>query len=292
MSSSPEITVIVPSRNRPNQIKRCLVALAAQDHPNFDVIVVDDGSEPPLSESINPQDYALSCQLIRQANTGPAGARNTGIHAASGQFAAFTDDDCWPAPDWLSGLVEVLRQHPNMLVGGLTENAVPQNIYTTTSQLLITIVYNYSNRDPYNAVFFASNNMAVSRHDLLDLQGFDASFRMAAEDRELCDRWRAHGGKLVYVPTAVVFHAHIMNLRTFCKQHFNYGRSAWTYHCVTRARQTGGTACAGNLYLILLKQFVRPEILIPLSKSLRVGMLLVLSQIVYVTGIIVAALGR
>ena len=67
----------------------------------FEVIVVDDGSEPPMDSVVSFFRDRLELVLLSQANSGPAAARNTGAAQAKGKFLAFTDDDCTPAPDWL-----------------------------------------------------------------------------------------------------------------------------------------------------------------------------------------------
>ena len=93
-----ETSIVIPTRNRPHAVERCLDALAAQTLPpgSFEVIVVDDGGEPSLA--LDPTRWASKFELkvIRQNNTGPAGARNRGVAVARGEFLAFTDDDCLP----------------------------------------------------------------------------------------------------------------------------------------------------------------------------------------------------
>ena len=81
--------------------------------------------------------------------------------------------------------------------------------------------------------------MAVERSAILACGGFDERFTGAAEDRELCDRWRHRGGRLVYRPEAVVYHAHDLRLGSFVRQHHAYGRGAYTYHRVRAARGSG-----------------------------------------------------
>lgn len=228
----PEFSIIIPTRNRPEQIAACVRSVAALDFPRdrYEVIVVDDGSDPPVSVS--------GVSVIRQPQSGPAVARNTGAARARGRFLAFTDDDCAPAPDWLQKLAVQFAARPDRLIGGAVVNALPGNPYSTASQLLVGFLYSYYNTD--RPRFFTSNNMAASAQHFRAVGGFDAGLpRAAAEDRELCDRWLHQGRPMTYAPEAVVHHAHALTLRTFWRQHFNYGRGAHYFH-QTRAKRGDG----------------------------------------------------
>ena len=130
-----------------------------------------------------------------------------GAAHARGEFLAFTDDDCLVEPEWLR-----IGPHP---VGGpectgrrSTVNAAP-GICATTSQLIVDVVYRHYNSDPEHARFIASNNMTMALREFRDVGGFDPSFRHA-EDRELCDRWREQGRRIVYARAARVSHARPM----------------------------------------------------------------------------------
>jgi glycosyltransferase involved in cell wall biosynthesis len=241
----PVTSVIIPSRNRPGQIACCLDALAAQivEPGSFEVIVVDDGSEPRLELDPTRWADAFPLTVIHQHNTGPAGARNRGVDAAKGEFLAFTDDDCLPSPTWLAELVTALRDQPDAMVGGSTLNGLVDNAFSETSQLIIEMVYVHFNRDPANAYFFASNNIACCRDRYLASGGFDTGFPgAAAEDREICDRWRMQGRPLVWQKSAVIEHRHRQTLLSFSRLHFRYGQGAFIYQQMRRLRGSGTMA--------------------------------------------------
>lgn len=228
-TSLPFFSIVVPTYDRPAALRACLGALAQMRYPRdrFEVIVVDDGSPTSLESVVAPFRDRLDVTLHRQANAGPAAARNTGAQQARGPLLAFTDDDCRPAPGWLRALAAQFEQAPQALVGGRTVNALPDNPFSTASQLLIHYLYGYYNRRSGQARFFASNNIAVPAQRFQELGGFDTTFPLAAgEDRELCDCWRHHDYPMRYAPEATVRHAHPMTLRSFWRQHFNYGRGA------------------------------------------------------------------
>ena len=238
--ASPRISVIVPTCNRPAQLRECLTALSLQTYPraDFEVLVVDDGSEPPIEDVVDAFGNTIDVRLIRQANQGAAAARNTGVASARGAVIAFTDDDCRAATDWLERLLARLDGAGELLVGGRVVNALDDNVFAATSQLILEMAYAHHDADGA-AQFLNSSNMAVDADLLVRLGGFDPTFRVAAEDRDLCTRWHESGRALVYAPDAEVAHAHHLTLTRFWTQHFRYGRGAWRYHDALRTRGRG-----------------------------------------------------
>src|SRR4051794_19726519 len=105
-SALPFFSVIIPTRDRPEQLVACLRSLGALAYPRdrFEVIVVDDGSTTALEPIVGRSRGELHLALLKQSNAGPAAARNTGAAHAKGEFLAFIDDDCSPASDWLQAL--------------------------------------------------------------------------------------------------------------------------------------------------------------------------------------------
>jgi GT2 family glycosyltransferase len=175
--------------------------------------------------------------MIEQANAGPASARNAGARAARGAYVVFTDDDCCPDPGWLRAIDATAARHPVSAIGGRVVNALGDGLYSSASQLLIEFLYDYFNVDETGGRFFITSNLAVPARSFHDIGGFDVSFPLAAaEDRDLCDRWREAGLTMVYCDDAVVHHEHVLGLRSFCRQHFDYGRGAFHLQCA-RARR-------------------------------------------------------
>jgi GT2 family glycosyltransferase len=234
-------SVVIPTRNRPQSVRACLDALAAQTMPpgSFEVIVVDDGGEPPLAVDPTASAGIFPLTVMRQEHAGPGTARNRGVDHARGEVVVFTDDDCLPTPSWLEKMVTAVRREPRGLVGGATLNGLPRSLCAETSHLILEIVYEHCNRDGSGSSFFASNNMACSRAAYLGIGGFDEAFRVASEDRDLCDRWRSHGEPLRWQRDAFVEHRHPQNFREFTRLHFRYGRGAYRYHRERRARGGG-----------------------------------------------------
>ena len=293
MQATPRFSVIVPTYNRPLQLAICLEALARLEYPRdrFEVLVVDDGSTTPLDTVVASFRDKIDVTLFTQLHAGPAAARNTGALRAKGQFLAFTDDDCMPASDWLQKLAERFVQAPESAIGGRTLNALPENACATASQILIDYLYTYYNADPNQARLLISNNLALPAERFYAVGGFDAVWlRAAAEDRELCDRWRRGGGRMRYAPEAVTYHQHALTFRSFWRQHFRYGRRAFHFHQVrSRHAGTGVRLEPLSFYLNLLRY---PFSRISTGRGLRLAALLMVSQLANVTGFLYEGVTR
>lgn len=117
VGATPEISVVVPTFNRPDRCRRVLQALAAQtlDPDRFEVLAVDDCSTDDtnavLAGLVNEVPYALRPRRTA-TNGGPAAARNLGWRQAQAPLIAFLDDDCTPEPGWLEAALRYLTDHP------------------------------------------------------------------------------------------------------------------------------------------------------------------------------------
>ncbi|MEC4894176.1 MAG: glycosyltransferase [Oscillatoria sp. PMC 1051.18] len=236
----PFFSIVIPTYNRPERLNNCLESMTKLKYPRdrFEIIIVDDGSQMSLEPVVSPFCSYLEITLLKQANAGPASARNTGAKQAKGEYLAFTDDDCMPAPDWLNKLASRFVAQPDYLIGGRTINALSTNLYSAASQQLIDYLYGYYNHSSEKAQFFASNNIAVPTEIFHKIGGFDTCFPLAAaEDREFCDRWLQSGYRMIYAAEVCIYHAHYLTLPSFWRQHFFYGRGAFCFHqvCAKRA---------------------------------------------------------
>jgi GT2 family glycosyltransferase len=285
MTPATTFSVIVPTFERAASLERCLDALGAQtlERDRFEVIVVDDGSAEPPRTLVARAAGAIDVRLIEQANAGPASARNAGAHAARGAYVVFTDDDCRPDAGWLRALEAMAARSPGCAIGGRVVNALGDGLYSTASQLLIEFLYDYYNVDETGGRFFITSNLALPTEEFRRIGGFDTSFPLAAgEDRDLCDRWREAGLRMVYCDEAIVHHAHALGMRSFCRQHFNYGRGAFHLH---RARARRGIAPLrvepANFYTRLVGF---PLGRVDGGRAVTLSGLMALSQAVYVSG--------
>lgn len=273
MPANPEWSVIVPTYQRPEHIESCVASLLAQDIAgDFEIIVVDDGSNPPISLSVE----SPRLRVIRQENAGPGSARNLGVSVAVGNWIAFTDDDCRPTPTWLAELAQTIAGREDVLVGGTTTNALRDNVYSQASQELLAYFEEWESRFG-TPRFFASNNIALSRKGYLAMGGFPEGYPNAAgEDRELCDRWRHRGGRFER-SAASIEHYHRLTLRSFWRQHANYGGAA---PIVKSALRDAGDSVNrfDSVRFILLSLFVFPYRNHRLPGGIRMSLLMLVSQ--------------
>jgi GT2 family glycosyltransferase len=288
MTPAPTFSVVVPTFARPERLAQCLAGLARLDYDlsRVEVVVVDDGSPDAgaVASAVHTQREALRLRLVRQANAGPAAARNTGVREARHDYIAFTDDDCRVEPGWLSAFARRFAAQPECLAGGRTINALQDNIYTSASESLVGYFQRYHLEK--GTPFFATNNVALPRALFGAIGGFDERFpRAAGEDREFCGRCVRQRRDFAYVPEAVVHHYHALTLRQFWRQHFNYGRGAYFFRQL-HARDTG----AQNVELEPLS-FYTDLVFHPVSnrerRALRLVLLMFVTQLANSSGFFV-----
>jgi glycosyltransferase involved in cell wall biosynthesis len=199
-------SVIIPTFNRQATLRQTLKAIEAQTTDGFEVIVIDDGSTDGTNKAVTGEFPWV--QYIRQANQGPAAARNAGIRVAAGDIVAFTDDDCVPPPDWLSRLADGYARHPEVAgVGGYLEapdNTLADSSLARYETFIARTMYHVDDNERVGGFEIpagGTNNMSY-RHSIVQaVHGFDATFRYAAgEDADL--KWRvcSLGYQLLYMP--------------------------------------------------------------------------------------------
>ena len=199
----PEVSVVIPVRDRARELNAVLDAMAKQDFPhgNFEVLVCDDGSNGDMrSVAERSRDYSSGSKLdvhyFRQPKLGPASARNLGIRNARGVIIAMTDSDTIPADDWLSRLVSKLAVHPE--ASGVEGKVIANNAGE----------FEPIGEGPTNLQggVFLTCNCAYRREALDRVGGFDESFPYPAyEDTDLAARVMERG-TIVFEPDAVVVH--------------------------------------------------------------------------------------
>ena len=118
----PLISVLVPCYNRECYIEETLLSILEQDYPNFELIVVDDGSQDASVEKIQALQQRHGFQFYRQANQGVSAALNTALIHARGELVATPDSDDIMMPGRLMLQASYMREHPE--VGCLGGRAV------------------------------------------------------------------------------------------------------------------------------------------------------------------------
>jgi glycosyltransferase involved in cell wall biosynthesis len=235
------ISVVVPTRDRAAALARCATALAAQDAPELDVVVVDDGSRDRRAVAAAVESLP-DARVVRSPGRGPATARNLGAGAARGELVCFTDDDCEPRPDWARVLAAAAAQAEGGVAAGLTRPPGEAGPAVVASQTITNHLQLASLRADGTLGFAPSSNFACRPAVLAELP-FDSGFPDAAgEDRDWWARALAHGIAAAYEPRAVVVHRQDLSLRAFVRQQHRYGRGAVRFR-----RRGGGDRAHGDL---------------------------------------------
>ena len=242
---SASISVVVPTRDRPAAVARCLAALAAQDN-DLDVVVVDDGSADrrALERAIAG---APGVRVVRGPGRGPAVARNLGIRAAAGEVVCLLDDDCVPEAGWARLLAAATGA--DQAAAGATVAASGAGAAVRASQAITNHLLAASRETASATVGFAPTcNLAAPRALFASLP-FDESFPDAAgEDRDWCERLRERGGAIAEVRGAIVIHRQELGLARFARQQFRYGQGAAAF----RSRRPGRALSEPGFYAGLI----------------------------------------
>lgn len=200
----PLVSVIVPAFNDAEGLRRCLEALDGQTLPKdrFEVLVVDNGSHPPLAPVVTPFRFA---RCLVEERPGSYAARNTGVQHATGELLAFTDADCQPAPDWLEGLVEIFERDGDVgAVGGRIEVRVSGDRRLAELYELVLTPFpqeQFVEREG----FAATANLAVRSSAFRTVGPFNDGL-LSSGDREWGNRLIAAGYVLRYAGQCTVVH--------------------------------------------------------------------------------------
>lgn len=281
------VSIVVPTYKRQKSLYNCLNSLASQTYPDesFEVIVVNDGILEE-SEVCKPDVFGIpNLYVYSKKHAGPASARNFGVEMAKGELIIFTDDDCSPKSDWIERMVYGYESGNNPVIGGKTLNLLTNNFYSEASQIINDIVYNHFNKDPDNALFLASNNLAISKDLFLKLDGFDISYTTSSsEDRDLCNRLISSGHVIKFISDAIVYHAHELTMKSFFLQHFSYGRGAYLFQKKQKQRGTGSMLKDMSFHSNYKNYIINPLIKVPYVKILPLLFLLLIWQFANTVG--------
>ena len=219
--AQPMVSVVICAYNAERTMLPCLESLRRLQYPNFEVIIVDDGSRDRTAAIA--ADFP-EFRLIRQPNKGLSVARNVGLHAARGEIIAYTDSDCVVDPHWLSMMVRAMTEGgfdgcggPNYAPHeeGWVEGCVaaspgaPSHVLTGDDR----------------AEHLAGCNMFFRKAALTQIDGFDPQFTAAGDDVDVCWRMLDTGFTLGYCPAAFVWHFRRNTVKAYYGQQRGYGKA-------------------------------------------------------------------
>ena len=241
--TTPPISVVICTRNRPELLERCLASFGQLDYPDYEIIVVDNAPENDATRVVverSPARYA------REDRPGLDWARNRGWSDAAHDIIAYTDDDAVVSPGWLKGIARGFENPAIMAVTGLV---APYEM-DTPAQVLFEHVYGGMGKGFTGRLFHRTQmrpsqliaiygvgvgaNMAFRRAVFQQLGGFDTALDVGTPssgggDLDMFHRVVAGGLPLWYEPRALIWHQHRRELSELERQLGNDGRSFGVY---------------------------------------------------------------
>ncbi len=257
LDRAPSLSVVVPTRNRPDSVSETVAGLLANSYPRdrLEIIVVDNasGSEDRVDPGAFAQNGGAPVRVVSESAPGGSNARNRGLREAGGEIVVFADDDVVADRDWLTRMARAFDGDGR--VGGVAGLTAPSELETPAQAWFEgrggfmrgfeRRVFDLSDPPPDRPLFpftvgdFGSGqNMAFRREVLQGLGGFDpalgtATPALAGEDLEAMLRVLLAGYEVVYEPAAIVLHAHQRSYEEFEKRAWGYGVGLTA--CLTKA---------------------------------------------------------
>ena len=229
VSEYPLVSVIVPCYNYAGYVDETLRSVLSQDYPNFELIVVDDGSTDNSVQVIertlaaNQDGLAQRVEFIRQENAGVSAALNTGLAQARGDFiATFDADDIMP-PHRLSVQMAYLREHPEVgCLGGVAVRIDEQGELLPKKDKKRS-VRRYDFSQALSAALVVGGNIAVYRRDAVDMAGrYDAAIKI--QDFQMTLKVAKAGFFVDILPdTVTLYRKHEGSLSKNYKAEYRYG---------------------------------------------------------------------
>jgi O-antigen biosynthesis protein len=244
-ASWPKVSVVVCTYNNEATLRDCFDGLRALEYPDYEVIVVNDGSTDRTDEIAGEYSF----RLFSTENRGLANARNTGLRAATGEIVAYIDADARPDPHWLAHLATAFQKGSHVGIGGPN---IPPSGCTDIEECVASApggpIHVLLSDD--TAEHIPGCNMAFRKWSLDAIGGFDPQFRIAGDDVDICWRLQEQGWTVGFSPGAVVWHHRRGRVSGYLKQQFEYGKAEallerkWP----ERYNRAGHLAWAGRVY--------------------------------------------
>jgi glycosyltransferase involved in cell wall biosynthesis len=234
----PRVSVVVCSYNGGRTLEQCLRSLLNLDYPDYEVIVVDDGSTDdtrailarfvggisnPSPSSADGLEIRPTIRAIHQANRGLSAARNVGLRAATGAIVAYTDSDCFADANWLTHLVYQFLHSDAAAVGG--PNLTPDDGWLAACVAAAPGQPTHVLESDQVAEHIPGCNMAFRRETLEAINGFDSQYRKAGDDVDVCWRLQQAGYWITFAPGAFVWHHRRQGPRAYLRQQAGYGEA-------------------------------------------------------------------
>ncbi|MFP4047278.1 MAG: glycosyltransferase, partial [Bacteroidales bacterium] len=265
-----KFSLIVPVYNRPNEVEELLESLTKQTRKDFEVVIVEDGSDLKSDTIVDNYKGELDIRYFFKPNSGPGQSRNYGYERAEGNYCIFLDSDCILPPHYFETVRTELANNYVDAFGG------PDRAHTSFSKLQKAINYSMTSffttggirggKKKLDKFFPRSFNMGYSREVFDKTQGF--SKMRFGEDIDMSIRIIENGFHTKLIPEAYVYHKRRTNLRQFFKQVFNSGIARINLYkrhpqSLKPVHFAPALFTIGTILLVILAFIVSPYFLIP-----------------------------
>ncbi len=218
-------SIIVPVYNRPDEVDELLASLLHQEEKEFEVIVVEDGSQVPCGDVCQRYAGQMELRYYEKPNSGPGQSRNYGAERAKGEYLLILDSDVVVSPGYLKAISEELERQPADAFGG------PDCSHPSFTDIQKAISYSMTSffttggirggKKKLDKFYPRSFNMGIRRDVYLRLGGF--SRMRFGEDIDFSIRIFQAGCHCRLFPGAWVWHKRRTDFRKFWRQVFNSG---------------------------------------------------------------------
>ncbi len=253
-----DVSVIIPVYNDNARLALCLRALAQQSYPadRFEIIVIDNGSTPPVVETLAQQYPHVT--FAYEPSPGSYAARNRGIQLARGRVVAFTDSDCIPSPDWIESGVAALAGTSNRgLVAGRIEIFYANPERPTAAEIYERVSGFPQERYVAEFHYGATANVFTTADVIRNVGSFNPTLRSGG-DREWGERLHRAGYAQVYAPAAVVMHPARASLRNLIHKR-RRTTSGVVWHMRQSQRPLGRAHWARTVLRVIRRRIVPPR---------------------------------
>ncbi|WP_304117318.1 glycosyltransferase family 2 protein [Mycolicibacterium bacteremicum] len=239
----PPISVVLCTRERPDDLAGALASLATIDHPDFEIVVVDNAPVTDATERVVTAAADARIRRVVEPVAGLSNARNAGLRAARHDIVAFTDDDVVVDPYWLRGLARGFDRSLDvacvcgMVPSGELRTAAQAYFDQRVSWAATLAPRTYSLAEPpadlplfpfQVGIYGTGANFAIRRSAATEMGGFDEALgagtkTKGGEDIDMFFRLVAAGHTLVNEPAAIVWHRHRSDGEALLVQARGYG---------------------------------------------------------------------
>jgi glycosyltransferase involved in cell wall biosynthesis len=253
LKMAPPLTVVIPTRDRPERLRRCISSMLEGSYPKdrLEILVVDNGSTTDETKKVvEALSEVTQITYLSEHQSGSASARNRALPEIRTEFAVFTDDDTRIDEHWL---IEIVRgfwsdERADVVTGLLLPSALetPAQIwfeeYGGFSRGFTRRIFDVNEHWPLDeplfpfsaGLFGTGNNMAFRTSALRQIGGFDPALgngtpALGGVDSEVLLRSVLLGHRLVYQPSAIIYHEHRREFDALKRQVFSYGTGLSAY---------------------------------------------------------------